>query len=402
VRGARRPRPTVPVAVPAYAFAVIANVNMFSFFALAPTFRDDLGLSGTERDILFLATGATQLVMAMPLGSLADRFGSRQITMISIGLLALSALGHAVAVDLWSLLAARVVFSAAFTGMVTAAIAWLASAVRPERRAHAIGGIIPCAGVGQLAGPYLTGALTDASGTTLAYAVLVVLSLVPLALAFFTPEAATEAAAARTERTPMSVSLRALRAPIVLVAVVLTILGIVYDTTLSLLVPQQLDDNGLSAGARGAILSAGAAVYLVAALLAVRRAHRLTSVRGAAVCAALAALVLVPAVLSDASAAQAATMVARGAVLSVLFVVSFPLGTLGANASGVPLGAATGLLTLATGVAATATPLAAGRAADALGSTIFYAILGGAAIAASVWMLRVRRTEAAAAAGPAA
>ena len=56
---------------------------------------------------------------------------------------------------------------------------------------------------------------------------------------------------------------------------------------------------------------------------------------------------ILPALLSDATAAQAGTMVVRGAVLSVLFVVAYPLGTLGAYVEGIPLGASAGLLMLA-------------------------------------------------------
>ena len=105
-------------------------------------------------------------------GTWADRLGVRRVSLVTAALLAASALAHAVAVDLWSLLGARVLFAAAFTGMLTAAMAWLAGATPPERQARAIGGIMPCAGTGLLVGPYLAGAITDASGTRLAYGVL--------------------------------------------------------------------------------------------------------------------------------------------------------------------------------------------------------------------------------------
>lgn len=381
---ADRPRGlSIPVAVAVYSFVVLANVNLAAFFALAPTFREDLGLSGAERDVLFTGTGIVMLALAMPMGTWADRLGVRRVTLVTAGLLVVSALGHAVAVDLWSLLAARIVFAAAFTGMLTAAMAWLAGATPPERQARAIGGIMPCAGSGLLVGPYLAGALTDASGTRLAYAVLCVLSLAPLVLGLLAPVGAPIDVAP----TPLGVTLAALRAPIVAAAVVLALLGIVLDTSLNLLVPQQLDDNGLSAGARGAVLSIGAGVFVATALVAVRRAERLTTLRAAGMVAMLGALAVVPALLSDSTAAQATTMVVRGLVLSFLFVIAYPLGTLGAFVEGIPLGASAGLLMLATGVGNTGAPLAAGRGADALGGTALYAILAGVAAVTGLWML---------------
>lgn len=382
-RSERGRLPHVPVAAAVYAFVIVANVNLSAFFALAPTFRDDLGLSGAERDLLFTGTGVVMLVLAMPMGTWADRLGVRRVSLVTAALLAASAVAHAVAVDLWSLLGARVLFAAAFTGMLTAAMAWLAGATPPERQARAIGGIMPCAGTGLLVGPYLAGAITDASGTRLAYGVLFLLSLVPLGLGLLAPSAAAVDAAP----TPLRVTLAAVRAPIVAAAVVLTLLGIVLDTSLNLLVPEQLDDNGLSAGARGAVLSIGAGVFVVTALLAVRRADRLVNLRTAGTIAVLGGLVILPALLSDATAAQAGTMVVRGAVLSVLFVVAYPLGTLGAYVEGIPLGASAGLLMLATGVGSTGAPLAAGRGADALGSTALYAILAAVAVVTGLWML---------------
>jgi predicted MFS family arabinose efflux permease len=363
------------------------NLNLGGFYALAPTFRDDLSLSGAERDILFTGPGLVMLLLAIPLGNLSDRLGSRRVSIVSIALLALSAAGHSVSVDFWSLLGARLVFAVAFTGMLTATIAWLSDSVSPENRSRAIGGLMPTAGVGLLAGPYLAGALTDASGTGLAYGVLGGLSVASLALAI----GSRARAASPVERTSLGVTLRALGQPVVAAAVVLNLLGIVVDVVLNLLVPQQLDDNGLSAGERGAVLSAGGVMYVVTALVCVRMAHRLVNLRTAGIAAVLCGLVFLPFALSDGTAAQGTGMIVRGAVLALLFTVSYPLGALGANAAGLGIGVSAGLVMLATGLANTVAPIGAGRAADALGSTTLYATLGVAAVLAGGWMLMVAR-----------
>lgn len=374
----------------AYLFIIVMNLNLGGFYALAPTFRDDLGLSGVERDILFTGPGLVMLVLALPLGGLSDRLGARRVSIVSIVLLALSALGHAGAVDFWSLLAARLVFAVAFTGMLTATIAWLSDSVRPESRPRAIGGLMPTAGTGLLAGPYLAGALTDASGTALAYAVLCALCLIPLVLAVGSRTGETRGPG---ERTPLRVTVRALAVPVVGAAVVLTLLGIMVDVVLNLLVPQQLDDNGLSAGERGALLSAGGGVYVLGTLLCVRMAHRLVNVRTAGIAAVLTGLVFVPLAVSDATGAQATGMIVRGAALALLFTVSYPLGALGANAAGLGIGVSAGLVMLATGLANSVAPIGAGRAADALGTTGMYATLGCTCVVAGAWMLVLARRE---------
>jgi predicted MFS family arabinose efflux permease len=377
--------------VAAYVFVTVMNANLGGFYALAPTFRDELGLSGTERDILFSGPGLVMLTLALPLGNLSDRLGARRVSLAAIALLAVSALGHAVAVDFWSLLGARLVFAVAFTGMLTASIAWLSESVGAGARARAIGGVMPIAGLGLLGGPYLAGALVDASGTELAYGVLCGLSAFSLGLAL----ASRAGERSAVQRTPLGLTLRALGEPVVAAAVVLTLLGIVVDVVLNLLVPEQLDENGLSAGQRGAVLSAGGIVYVLVAVICVRMAHRLVNIRTAGVAAVLCGLVFAPLALSEATGPQAAGMIVRGAVLALLFTVSYPLGALGAHAAGTGMGVAAGLVMLATGVANTVAPIGAGRAAEAIGSTGLYAGLGAASVLAGAWMLTVARRAAA-------
>ncbi|MEZ5101712.1 MAG: MFS transporter [Thermoleophilia bacterium] len=373
--------------VTTYVFVVALNINMAGFYALAPTFKDDLGLSGTQRDVLFAGSGLAMLLAALPTGSLSDRFGARRVSMVAMWLLVLSAVGHAVAVDFWSLLGARIVFALAFTGMLTASMAWLSDSVDVVHRARAIGGIMPSAATGMLIGPYLAGALADASSIELAYAVLAAISLVPLVQSFWTPRIATRPVGG----TPLAQMLRALGQPVVAAAVILNFLGIGIDVAINLLVPQQLDDNGLGAAARGAILSGGGVVFVLTALLLLRRANGVVNLRTAALAATLMGLVLIPLAVSEATVPQAVGTIVRGGIFALVFVVSYPLGALGALAGGLAIGASAGLMMLATGLGNTIGPITAGRIADGIGSGAFYALLAVIAVLAGAWMAWLSR-----------
>lgn len=373
--------------VTTYVFVVALNVNMAGFYALAPTFKDELGLSGTQRDVLFAGSGLAMLLCALPTGSLADRFGARRVSIWSMWLLVLSAAGHAVAVDFWSLLGARIVFALAFTGMLTASMAWLSDSVDVVHRARAIGGIMPSAATGMLIGPYLAGAVADASSIELAYTVLGAIAIIPLAQSFWTPPIAVRPVGG----TPLVQMLRALGQPVVAAAVVLNFLGIGVDVAINLLVPQQLDDNGLGAAARGAILSGGGVVFVLTALALVRRANGIVNLRTAALAATLLGLVLIPLAVSEATGPQATATIVRGGIFALVFVVSYPLGALGAVAGGLAIGASAGLMMLATGLGNTVGPITAGRIADGIGSGAFYAILAAIAVLAGAWMAWLSR-----------
>ena len=162
--------------------------------------------------------------------------------------LVIASIGHGVAVDLWTLLAARVLFGLGVVSLFTAGVAWLARSVPKERRARAIAGVMPAAGVGALIGPYLAGGLTDAMSIGFSYAVVSGLGAdVAVWVAASAPGSGDGA--------PSLAAIRiAARAPIVAAAAVLMMLGVLADLVSGLLAPLQLDENGLSASEIGAIL----------------------------------------------------------------------------------------------------------------------------------------------------
>lgn len=374
-----------------YAFIITANMNLVAFFTLAPTFRDDLGLTKFETSLLFTGAGVMMLVTALPLGFFSDRIGRHRVAVAAAALIVVTAIGHAAATDFWSLLAFRLLFGLAFTGMLTAGIAWTVLSVAPKSRARAIGGVMPVAASSVLIGPYLAGALTDIGGTRLAYGVLAALSGLSLIWLAFSPVGDRE----RHEQPAPRELLRVMRSTVVLAAFVLLFLGVLVDVMVNVLVPLQLDENGLSASAIGAILSAGGVLYLLSSLIAARNADRIVNLRWAGVAGLLIAVTLVPLAASSATGMQAAGTIARGLALGLCFTVAFPLGALGATAMGVGLGAANGALMVASGFANAAGPIGGERVANAIGGTWAFAGLALACAVSGLWMLHAARAPSA-------
>jgi MFS family permease len=380
-----------------YGLILAMSMQFTAMVPLAPTFADRFALSKVETGTLFTVMGLAIVVVAMPIGLVADRLGARTVTIAAAGLLTASAIGQGAAENYPSLLLARAAFGVGFAAILSAAPAWLADSVEPERRPAALGAVMPIAGIGGLISPAGAGFLADHVGLAMPFYVLAGLTFcVFAALAL-----AGAGANLRHPHQPLAATLRALtRERFVLGGVVAMALAGFTESAVNLLAPLQLRANGSSAGSIGVVFSISAAAFIVIGVFVARAAHRTArlSVGGAA--AAGIGVAIVPFVASTATAAVVGSVVSRTAVSSVLYTIAFPLGALGAQRAGLGRGAVNGLLTLASGVANAAGPLSAGAVAEAAGGRWATGLLVAVSLTAAAWLLVPRRvTIARAAAG---
>src|SRR5947209_7131665 len=85
---------------------VFAEGGMLAaLFPLVPDFKDKLSISEIQVGAIYSAFGIAIVLTSVPAGVLADRISARAVTIAAGGLLAVSAVGHGVAVDFWSLFA---------------------------------------------------------------------------------------------------------------------------------------------------------------------------------------------------------------------------------------------------------------------------------------------------------
>src|SRR5580700_11523986 len=144
-----------------YGLILASAAAQFALVPVMPVYAHRLGLSGLQQGLLLGATGLATLAVSVPAGTLADRLGARRITLAAGLLMAAATAAQALAGSFPALLAARLAFGAGYGMVWTAGLCWLAAGAAGPR---ALGGSVASAGVGGVAGPAVSGALTQHFG----------------------------------------------------------------------------------------------------------------------------------------------------------------------------------------------------------------------------------------------
>jgi MFS family permease len=111
------------------ALILVSAAAQFALVPVMPVYAHRLGLSGFEQGMVLGATGLATLVVSVPAGTLADRFGARRITLAAGLLMAAATAAQALAGDFTVLFAARLAFGAGYGMVWTAGLCWLAGAM---------------------------------------------------------------------------------------------------------------------------------------------------------------------------------------------------------------------------------------------------------------------------------
>ena len=359
-----------------YGLILGSAAAQFALIPVMPVYAHRLGLSGFQEGMVLGATGLGCLAVSVPAGTLSDRFGARRITLAAGVLMASAMLAQALAGSFGVLLASRLAFGIGYGMVWTAGLVWLAGAAGGP---PALGGSVASAGVGGVAGPAVSGALTQhfglavpllaaAAGFAVITAWLAALRLPPIAAAPRPAAAASLRAAARNR-------------DIIGAAAAVVTAGL-STGVLALLVPVKLHAAGTSPGQIGLDFAAAGVLFAAGSALTVavgRRAVNLPVICGG-ILAVSAALSL--GVLSTAPLAVIAMLCAATAARSVLWTVSYPLAAAAAGRGGTGLGAAVGLLNGIWAATAVLGPLGAGLAAEHLSAQACFGLTEAACAAA--------------------
>jgi MFS family permease len=376
---------------PIYGLIFLETLVWIAMVPLAPTFADELGLSGVETGMILASTSLTALVVALPLGQLADRIGARGVTIASAALFTLATLGQGLAEEFWSLLLARAAFGFAFGALWGAGAAWLSDSLTEERRAGALAAAATVAGLGFTTGPVLAGTLADRFDSGTPFLVLAV----PAALVTAALVIAAPAATGEVTRQPLAEVVRAAgRDELVLAAIGIIVLIGIVGGGVNLLVPLQLRENDVSAGQIGLLFSAASAVYTITSAVVARLGARSATLRVGGSAALLTGLTILLIFASSSTLAAVAFVLLRAPFWSTMDTIIYPLAAAGAHRSALGRGSVMGLLTVGWASASTVGPLLAGGIADAAGARAAYAVMIGCCGALGLWLLRAsRRSE---------
>jgi MFS family permease len=381
-----------------YALVFLDEVALLGLVPLLPGYTRIYGLSTAEAAALLSAAPLAIVVASIPAGRLSDRLGSRRVTLAAGVIIVVSTAGIAAADGFAALLAARAAFGLASGTIWSAGLAWIGDSAPAHRRSAALGTVITVAGVGGMAGPVFCGYLADNVGRGAPWAVISGATvLVVLALL-----AANPGNRVAHEHVPLRlVTGKMRREPLLAGAVAIMLLGGVGDGIANLIAPLQLSDNGLSEGTIGLWFSVGAALFIVASAVTTRMGERAVSLRAAAFFAALQAAVLLPVLVSSATAVVVFIVLGRFAVAALPYTIGYPLAAVGSARLGLGTGTVNGLLGLVWGAGSFVSPPVAGVIADAIGDRGAYALLVGFCLIMAGWLLRSAQRGALPAAAPA-
>jgi MFS transporter, ACS family, D-galactonate transporter len=385
---------TGPFRLLMYGLIGASAAAQFALVPVMPVYAHRFGLSGLQQGMVLGATGLATLALSVPAGTLSDRFGARCITLAAGLLLAVATFGQALATSFPALLAARLAFGAGYGVLWTAGLCWLAAgAVGPR----ALGGSVASAGVGGVAGPAVSGALTQHLGLAV--------PLLATGAAFAVITAGL--AALRVPPGPIAARGKAGAASLrtvgrdrgVIAAAAAVVVAGLSTGACALLVPAQLHLAGASSGQIGLAFAAAGILFAAGSALTTAAGRR--AVNLPVTCAAMLALTaaLALGVLGTAPLLLIAMLCAATASRSVLWTVSYPLAAEAAAGRGIGLGAAVGLLNGIWAATAVLGPLGAGLAAQHLGARAAFGLTDtvcAAALAitvAATWRIRppVRR-----------
>ena len=371
-----------------YALILVGEFSWSAVVPLVPTFADQLHLSQSAAGLLAGATGLAVLIVSIPAGMLADRYGARRLTLAAATFMSGALVAHALP-GFWPLLASRFVFGLGFGTVWTAGIAWITELAPPERRAEVLARPMTIAGVAFMCGPVIAGAVAQAAGVRTPFVASGILGVVVGVLLLRVPEPVV---VHRPATPPLRETLRrAATEPAVVGSLGLVLIASCVSSAIYLLVPLQLHDDGLSARGIGAAFSIGAIVFVLTSWLVGRlgaRAVRL--VVGGVATALLAAVLLLP-VLSATVPSMVSLLVLRSPIFAVLFGISFPLAAWGAEQAGIGKGVVLGMLNGVWAAANVVGPIAGGALAQLAGRSSVYLVLMAISAVAAFWLVPRRR-----------
>jgi MFS family permease len=355
---------------------------------LLPTFAARFHLTSFQSGMLLAASSVTTLIVSLPAGMLAHRFGARRVTLFGIALMVVSDVGQATASSYLALVGARAVFGAAFGIIWTAGIAWM-STLGGEDDSRPLAFAVTASGLGSVAGPALGGGLAPAAGTPAPFLVGAVVTAVPL-LVLLAGGAGDGREWSRRQESLAAAITRSSREPQARAALLLVLVAGLMSSVANLVLPLELHRNGLSTEAIGAAFSVGAGVFILSSSLVARFADRTVAIGFAAVVCLVAAGAFVGPALATSTGLLLVCLLLRSPSAAAMYAIGYPLGVAGARIARASAGSIATLLNLGYASAALAGPMAAGWLLQVAAPQAVFASMVVCNLAAALWLRRVR------------
>lgn len=379
-------------AVWAAQFLALAGANLV--FPFIPFFIKEIGIEDDADAALWsgianTATGAMLFISSPLWGSLSDRFGRKMMLLRAHAGAMVTVTLQSVVQNVWQLVALRAL-QGAFVGTIPAATALVAAGTPARRMAYALGLLQMGVFTSQTVGPVIGGAMADAVGFRLTFAVGGLMYIVSFALVFVFVKEDFQRPDPNVARPGYVDNLRAvMRTPAMLLLISVMFLvstASVFVRPVIPLVVESFSAEGSAAAQAGLVFAALAVTSAIAALVASRIADR-SGYRNVLVLATLfAGLAYIPVAIAQ-SLLPLMVLMALVGVFSGAMVPTVN-ALIGASAPEGKHGSAFGLVGSAQALSFAIAPLLGGITARQLGIHAPFPIVGTmlVVVAGLVWL----------------
>lgn len=231
---------------------------------LIPLYAQELGASPALIGAVVSAFSLLALFLAIPVGGLTDKLGSRFILVLGIFCNILYAILLLLAKDLWTLTLGQLIGGLGFLFMVVGSQAYVTRTGGLRNIEKGFAGLSFTAALGQTLGPFCGGLLLSAAGFQTVFFAALILALPGLAVYSLKPKEKSEQKEQSNEKHPALSQMRSFLADKALLGVLLFTFGAVFSVTLrSSFLPVLLQEKGFSPAYIGFFVS----VFALAATL---------------------------------------------------------------------------------------------------------------------------------------
>ena len=371
------------------AIVFMAEVALFAIIPVVPIYVDQFGLSKLQAGALVSASAIAVAIVSIPAGLMSDRIGAKRMTIISAGLLTVSAFGQAFADSFVTVLAMRIVFGFGSSAVWTSGLSWLSDVSDDRSRSSTVGATATVAGVGSLVGPLFAGYIAEQFSVEAAFLVIGVATAVVSLGLLVVPQGVSH----MPESPAIGRSLSLVRHnPRIIAALVLMAVAGFVDGFVNLLAPLELTADGLSSTGTGLVFSIASGLFIVASWL-VTRTPRLATLEVAGYSLLIQAATFVPVLISLGVVSVTFMEIARSPMSGVLYTVAMPVAVVAARSAGLGTATVSGTVGTVWGTTSLISSPLAGAIADSVGDRAVYALAVVLLVAVGVWILRRVATQ---------
>ena len=238
-------------------FLVMAGQGVIG--PVLPLYAKNFGVSATVVGLTLTVFALARLILNVPAGMIADRFGRRILLIGGPILTSIGMFGSGFAGDIWSLLIWRFIAGGGSAFYMSGALIYLIDIAPSDRRARYVATNQWALSVGVALGPGIGGLVAERWGLAAPFHVVGVIALIAAAYAIFRlPETRNSTARASESKNPVRDAALIIRsAPFVAIAFVTGTIFMTRAGTRATLVPLHADDTlGWGPGEIGLVFTA--------------------------------------------------------------------------------------------------------------------------------------------------